>query len=145
MKTYKIDVYLLETAKGKAFQVKSSPEVQLAGKSAQNVEHALVTWEFHRMPAGLTPVITFNSPAVIVAGPTTVPGTNPKVTFEIKFPSSAGADRETFPVKYTISALKTTAEAEPLPPVEAPQLVIVRTPDPPGGGKRPRPGSRAAA
>ncbi|HEX4497733.1 MAG TPA: hypothetical protein VIE43_18815 [Thermoanaerobaculia bacterium] len=138
MNTYKIDVNLVDaagSATGKAFQV--SPvqmEIKPVNSSGKS-EPALVTWKFQNLPGGLTPVITFDSPEVIASGPTTTLGATPQVSFEIRFPRNNQENLLRYSARYQISVSSGLAKkSEPFPaPTQEPCLVVIRTPDPPGG------------
>jgi hypothetical protein len=137
MNTYKIDVNVVAaagTAAGKALAVSPQQMEVTLPSDTGIVEHALVTWTFRNLPAGTTPVIAFASPEVIASGPTTTLGAAPQVAFEIRFPPSV--PRGPYSARYEISlssALNKKLEELP-PPVDGPYLVVVRNPDPPGGG-----------
>jgi hypothetical protein len=132
MRTYEIDVNYVDAGSGKGKALEANPkqaEIELPSVKGK-VEHALVTWKFKDLPAGLTPVIAFDSQEVIASGPTTTPGAVPQITFEIKLPSTAKAG-ETVYASYTISASSGSAKAsETLPPDDGPSLVVIRSPDP---------------
>jgi hypothetical protein len=134
MNTYEIEVNLVETvgsAVGKALHV-NPQQMEITLPSWTGVaEHARVTWTFKHLPAGLTPVIAFESREVIASGPTTTSGATPQVTFEIRFPSSV--HKGPYLARYKISMSPGSAkrpEAIP-PPVDGSSLVVVRVPDPP--------------
>jgi hypothetical protein len=136
MNTYKIDVNVVEatgTAAGKVLQVNPEQMEVKAPSLPSEGEPARVTWTFKNLPAGLTPVITFDSPAVIASGPTTTLGALPQVSCEIRFPAGVSKDAKVYPAGYKISvssALNKKHDEFPSP-VEGPSLVVVRTPDPP--------------
>jgi hypothetical protein len=142
MKTYKIDVNVVSSAKSATKKaLRANPkqlEVKLPSSSGE-VEHALVTWTFRHLPAGLTPVITFDSQELIAAGPTTTSGAYPQITFEIRYPSTAQPQDTPYLATYRISTSSHSTKALPLPEMDEPSLVVVTSPDPPGGAKiRPR-------
>ncbi|MFL6259709.1 MAG: hypothetical protein ACJ76Y_08360 [Thermoanaerobaculia bacterium] len=138
MKTYKIVVNVVNAAGSttrKALRVSPKRlEVELPSASGE-VEHALVTWTFRHLPAGVTPVITFDSQEVIAAGPTTTSGANPQVTFEIRYPPTEQPGDTPYLATYRISASSHLTKALPLPEMDEPSLVVVTSPDPPGGAK----------
>ena len=108
-------------------------EIKLPSASGE-IEHARVTWTFKHLPSGLTPVITFDSQDVIASGPTTTLGATPRVTFEIRFPPNAQAGRDAYVASYRVSLSSRLTGALELPVLEQPSLVVVVSPDPPGGG-----------
>jgi hypothetical protein len=135
MKTYEIDVHLADAvhpARGKVFQLDSEANIGLWNRTSRKIENVLVTWKFHHLPAGLTPVITFESTEVIASGPTTVLGPVPKITFEIKFPRSVKVGHQQH-VRYRITASRATMAEDAIPSPAEPTLVIDRGVDPPGG------------
>jgi hypothetical protein len=134
MNTYEIEVSLVETvgsAAGKALHV-NPQQMDITLPSWTGVaEHALVTWTFKDLPAGLTPVISFSEPQeAIVSRPASTSGAGPQ-TFEIQFPPLAptGPYRACYEISVSPGSAKTT-ETLP-PPVEGSSLVVVRSPDPP--------------
>lgn len=137
MKTYEIDVNYVDSGPGKGTTLQANPQETdiVLPSSGGEVEHALVTWKFKDLPAGLTPVIAFNSQEVIASGPTTTRGAVPQVTFEIKLPSTAKAGEKIY-ASYTISTLSGLAEALTSPDDGGSGLVVVSSSDPPGGSKR---------
>jgi hypothetical protein len=133
MNTYKIDVNLVdaaESATGKVFQV-NPLQMQVKLGPDGSFKNARVTWTFRNLPAGLTPVITFDSPEMISAGPTTTLGATPQVTLEIRFPLTEKAYVRTYSAKYRISTPGSAGKAVMDPVLEVPSLVVVRSPDPP--------------
>ncbi len=141
MNTHKIEVSLVHAASsptGKALSVKP-PRMEIPLSNRAGDEHALVTWTFKDLPAGLKPVITFESREVIAAGPTTTKGAAPQVTFEIRFPPELSNGLRKFSARYRISLSSgATTASDPIPaPVEEPSLVVIRSPDPPGNTVRP--------
>jgi hypothetical protein len=132
MKTYEIDVHVVAgSTKGQVFEVGPAPEIKVWNEPSGEIEHALVTWIFHNLSADLTPVITFDSSAVIASGPTTILGATPRVTFEIRFPLSITTGR--CRANYKISAPAAAAKTNLIPPLEGPYLVVVHSVDPPDG------------
>jgi hypothetical protein len=152
MNTYEIDVNLVDaagSATGKIFRVNlPQMEIPLANSSGK-AGTARVIWKFHHLPAGLTPVITFDSSAVVASGPKMTLGATPQVSYEIRFPQEARNDLRKYSARYQISAAPSPAKkSEPVPaPVQEPCLVVIRTPDPPpgGGGTSVRASSNAGA
>jgi hypothetical protein len=154
MNTYEIEVDYVEAGgTGALHATPRLQEVHLA-KSRGKDERARVTWTFHHLPAGLTPVITFGSPEVIASGPATTLGDPLKITCEIRFPPSARKDLLTYSVEYGISTSGGSAKklkgykvvtAAPPPPEEEPNLVVIRSPDPPPPPPSGRPTLQAAS
>lgn len=138
MNTYKIDVNLVDavgSATGKTLQVSPRQiKVQPVNSSGKS-EPACVTWTFLDLPDGMTPVITFDSQEVIVSGPKTTSGAAPTISFQLRFPQDVQGDLE-YPARYQISVASDSAKkSESFPaPIQEPCLVVIRTPDPPGGG-----------
>ncbi len=133
MKTFEIDVNVVDAGSGKGNALQANPkqvEIELPSANGK-VKHARVNWRFKHLPAGLTPVIAFDSPEVIASGPTTTRGAAPQVTCEIKLPSTAKPGEKIY-ASYTISASSGSAKAsEALPPPDdGPNLVVIRSPDP---------------
>lgn len=135
MNPYKIEVNLVQAAsspQGKALEVNPQRmEIPLPGAGD---EPTFVTWTFKQLPAGLRPVITFDSLEVSVSDPTTISGDTTQVTLEIKFPPWVRTGLLPYPAPYSISFSSAAArklETFP-PPIEEPSLVVVRSPDPPG-------------
>lgn len=149
MKTHEIEVNVVHAASsptGKALEVRP-PRMEIPLPGASGDEHALVTWTFKGLPAGVKPVITFDSRDVVASGPTTTGDATPQVTCEIRLPPGAHKDVRRFPARYRISLPSgSTAKADPIPaPVEEPSLVVVRSPDPPGSKAQSPAESPAAA
>jgi hypothetical protein len=134
MDKYEIDVNLVDAAgsvTGNTFQVSPMQMKVKLPEPGESLKYARVIWTFRNLPAGLKPVITFDSPEVIAAGPTTTLGTMPQVAFEIRFPPKAQADLSTCSVSYTVSAPAGATKALQVPPLDGPNLVVVRSPGPP--------------
>jgi hypothetical protein len=137
MNTYDIEVNLVDAAglpKGKVLEV-NPKRMEVHMSSSSPAEVAKVTWTFSQLPAGLTPVITFDSREVIASGPTTTLGVTPQVTCEIRFPS--GILKDLLEYQYSVSLSSgSTKKSGILPlPIASPSLVVVRSPDPnPGSG-----------
>jgi hypothetical protein len=138
MNTYDIEVNLVDAAglpTRKALEV--NPKRMQVKVPGSGDEVAQVTWTFSQLPAGLTPVITFDSQEVIASGPTTTLGATPQVTCEIRFPTGIVKDLLEYPAGYSVSLSSgSTKKSGILPlPIAVPSLVVVRSPDPnPGGG-----------
>jgi hypothetical protein len=135
MKPFGIDVNFVDDGSGKGKSLQANPkqaEIKLPGSNG-NVEHGLVTWTFKGLPAGLTPVIKFDSLEVIASGPTATPGAVPRITFEVKLPANAKpGDKVSASYKISASGL---AKTSPSPDAEGDGLVVVSSSDPPGGSK----------